>query len=98
MKTSTLNKLCCPFDKNDLELTTITKDVDGKIIEGFLSCKICKRIYPMIKGIPIMNPDEYREYKLEAPLMNKWSEYLGGKKIENFRLVIDDDAKESLEN
>lgn len=90
MRTSTINKLCCPFDKNDLELTAISKDLEGKIMEGFLSCKKCKRIYPMIKGIPIMNPDEYREFKLEAPLMEKWSRSLEGKKIVNFRLVADD--------
>lgn len=96
MRTSTIDKLCCPFDKNDLELTTITKDVKGKIIDGFLSCKKCSRIYPMIKGIPIMNPDEYREFKLEAPLMEKWSKYLDGKKIENFRLVADDTGVNGL--
>lgn len=90
MRISTIAKLCCPFDKEDLELTSISKDLDGKIIEGFLSCKKCQRIYPMIKGIPIMNPDEYREFKLEAPLIGKWSEHLKGKKMENFRLVADD--------
>ncbi|MBZ9728444.1 hypothetical protein LB467_01990 [Salegentibacter sp. JZCK2] len=97
MKTSTIDKLCCPFDKEDLELTTISKDLDGKIIEGFLSCKKCKRIYPIIKGIPIMNPDEYREFKLEAPLMEKWSQYLNGKRIENFRLVTDTEQNSSKE-
>ena len=63
MKTSTIKKLCCPFDKNDLKLTEVAKDVEGKIIEGFLSCKKCRRICPIIKGIPMMNPDEYRELK-----------------------------------
>lgn len=96
MRTSTIDKLCCPFDKADLELTAISKDLEGKIIEGFLSCKKCKRIYPMIKGIPIMNPDEYREFKLEAPLMEKWSKHLKGKKIENFRLVAKDTGVDSL--
>jgi hypothetical protein len=50
----------------------------------------------MIKGIPIMNPDEYREFKLEAPLMEKWSKHLKGKKIENFRLVAKDSDVNSL--
>lgn len=98
MKTSTIKKLCCPFDKNDLKLTEVAKDVEGKIIEGFLSCKKCRRIYPIIKGIPIMNPDEYREFKLEAPLIDKWSKHLNGKKIENFRLVDTEATAKNLKN
>ena len=66
-----LNKLCCPFDKEDLELTVIKKDND-KINEGYLSCTFCERVYPIIKGIPIMNPDEYREFSLEKPLFDQW--------------------------
>ena len=97
MKTSTINKLCCPFDKNDLKLTEVAKDVEGKIKEGFISCKKCKRIYPIIKGIPIMNPDEYRELKLEVPLIDKWSKQ-NGKTIENFRLVDTEVTAKSLKN
>ncbi|MDN5214381.1 Trm112 family protein [Fulvivirgaceae bacterium BMA12] len=72
MKLETIKKLCCPFDKAELTLTSITKDVDGNVIEGFLSCQDCKRLFPIIKGIPIMNPDEYREFKLEQPLLDRW--------------------------
>ncbi len=86
MKLKTIDKLCCPFDKADVELTTITKDVDENIIEGFLTCKKCKRIYPIVKGIPIMNPDEYRELELEKPLLEQWQKHLKGKSVENFRL------------
>ena len=39
MKTNTINKLCCPFDENDLKLTDVSKDVEVKNIEGFLSRK-----------------------------------------------------------
>lgn len=67
-----LNKLCCPFDKGDLTLDIVTQDIDENIIEGILSCKECKRIYPIIKGIPIMNPDEYREFDMEKPMLEKW--------------------------
>ena len=94
MKASTINKLCCPFDKEDLKLTVISKDIDENIIEGFLTCASCNRIYPMVKGIPIMNPDEYREFKLEQPLLEKWAPYLKGKEIKDFRLL---DSVESLE-
>lgn len=71
MKLSTIQDLCCLFDKNDLELTIISQKED-EIEEGYLRCKECIRIYPIIKGIPIMNPDEYREYSLEKPIFEKW--------------------------
>lgn len=86
MKLATINKLCCPFDKGELALTIISKDIQEDVIEGFFSCEICKRIYPIVKGIPIMNPDEYREFSLEQPLINKWQKYLKGKEFNNFRL------------
>lgn len=73
MKPSTINKLCCPFDTSDLELTIISKDVEGDILEGFLFCKACKRIYTVVSGIPIMAPDEYREFELEQPLLQRWT-------------------------
>jgi len=87
MRLETIQKLCCPFDKADLQLTTIVKDTQENILEGFLVCSHCQRLYPIIKGIPIMNPDEYREFHLEQPLLERWSKYLENKKIENFRLV-----------
>jgi uncharacterized protein YbaR (Trm112 family) len=87
MKISTLNKLCCPFDKSDLDLTTITADTENRILEGWLHCGQCQRIYPIVKGLPIMNPDEYREIALEKPLLEKWSKYLEGKTVRNFRLI-----------
>lgn len=82
MRLSTINKLCCPQDKEDLSLTIITKDIQENILEGYLNCKTCKRIYPIIKGIPIMSPDEYRVFELEQPLLEKWI----GKKVESFQL------------
>ncbi|CAN5480730.1 hypothetical protein BH23BAC1_BH23BAC1_23840 [soil metagenome] len=87
MRISTIKKLCCPFDKSDLSLTTISKDLSENIMEGFLNCEDCQRIYPIIKGIPIMNPDEYREFSLEQPLIDRWQRHLKGKEIINFRLT-----------
>ncbi len=84
MKIETINKLCCPFDKNDLDLTVVTKDTRENIIEGMLICKECKRIYPIVSGIPIMSPDEYREFKLEQPLLEEWT---NNRVSENFRLI-----------
>lgn len=86
MRTETIQKLCCPFDRSDLELTTITTNVDGNVIEGYLSCERCKRMYPIVKGVPIMSPDEYREYALEQPLLDRWSKHIEGKTFSNFRL------------
>ncbi|MCK0145370.1 hypothetical protein MWU78_06940 [Arenibacter sp. F26102] len=87
MKLETINKLCCPFDKGDLSLTEITKDVNDNILEGFFVCSSCNRLYPIVKGIPIMSPDEYREYKLEQPLVERWQKHLKGQTFENFRLT-----------
>lgn len=77
MKPSFIHKLCCPFDKQDLELTIIKNDIEGNIIEGLLTCESCRRYYPIVYGIPIMNPDEYREPRLEEPILQRWSKQLG---------------------
>ncbi|MGY5846149.1 Trm112 family protein [Salegentibacter sp. HM20] len=87
MRLKTTEKLCCPFDKADLKLKIITKDTDEKILEGFFTCSQCKRIYPIVKGIPIMNPDEYREPELERPLLESWKNQLEGKAVENFKII-----------
>jgi uncharacterized protein YbaR (Trm112 family) len=87
MRPETVEKLCCPFDRTDLNLTVVAKDIGGNIIEGFFTCKACMRIYPVVKGIPIMSPDEYREFKLEQPLLKRWEAHLNGKKVENFRML-----------
>ena len=87
MRSETIKKLCCPFDKEDLELTIISQDIDRNILQGILTCADCKRIYPIVQGIPIMSPDEYREFRLEQPLLDKWKGHLKGRVIENFRLT-----------
>lgn len=94
MKLETIAKLCCPFDKEDLELKTILTDDQENILEGWLTCGSCKRIYPIIKGIPIMNPDEYREAHLEQPVLERWQKELDGKEIKDFRL-LEGNSKES---
>ena len=84
MRIETIEKLCCPFDKADLQLKTTATDVEKNIIEGFLLCTQCQRIYPIVKGIPIMSPDEYRNFKLEQPLLERLT---GSKVAYNFRLA-----------
>ncbi|MDW8273292.1 MAG: Trm112 family protein [Chitinophagales bacterium] len=84
MSPETIKKLCCPFDKSELTLTTISKDLNGNIIEGYLTCEYCLRVYPIISGIPVMAPDEYREYRLEKPFLERWCK---GNVSEHFRLT-----------
>lgn len=72
MKTSLLEKLCCPVDKHELAFQSFVKDENGDIIEGLLTCPECRRYYPIVYGIPIMTPDEYREKSLEEPILAKW--------------------------
>lgn len=75
MKLPFLNKLACPFDKNDLTIK-IFKQEQEEILEGILTCAHCQRYYPIVQGIPIMSPDEYREIRLEIPLLETWGETL----------------------
>lgn len=72
MKPALLKKLCCPVDKHDLTFQSFLKDENGDILEGLLSCAECQRYYPIVYGIPIMTPDEYREKSLEEPILARW--------------------------
>ncbi|MEX1191472.1 MAG: hypothetical protein WEA99_05820 [Brumimicrobium sp.] len=66
-----LAKLCDPYDKSDLELEVYLKDETGNVIEGLLTNPHSKRYYPIVHGIPIMTPDEYREEWLERNFLQK---------------------------
>lgn len=72
MSPSTIAKLCCPMDKSDLELKIMSRDTNGDIVEGLLTCPSCQRYYPIVYGVPIMQPDEYREQHLEKPILDRW--------------------------
>ncbi|AYL97982.1 Trm112 family protein [Mucilaginibacter celer] len=72
MQLKTIKKLCCPFDKSDLDLQVLAKDTKQNIIEGILTCNACNRKYPIVYGVPIMAPDEYRQIQLEQPIVEKW--------------------------
>ncbi|MEJ8582376.1 hypothetical protein JSO63_01955 [Riemerella anatipestifer] len=84
MRLKTIEKLCCPFDKQELELTIVKQETEESVEEGYLLCNNCRRVYPIISGIPIMSPDEYREFELEKPLLNRW---LDNKVDTQFRLI-----------
>ncbi|MFO8000580.1 MAG: Trm112 family protein [Marinilabilia sp.] len=76
MRRGFADKLCCPMDKQDLALHIFhleeVENEEDEILEGLLICPKCKRYYPVIYGIPIMTPDEYREPALEAPTLERW--------------------------
>ena len=54
-----LEILCCPECKGDLIFKDL-RDKKGKI-DGTLTCKKCKEVYPIEDGIPIMLPKELRD-------------------------------------
>ena len=84
MRVKTIKKLCCPFDKQDLKLQTFAKDIEENVIEGILECTTCQRKYPIIYGVPIMAPDEYRQIKLEEPVLERWKLEYG---VEDIKLL-----------
>lgn len=87
MRIKTIQKLCCPFDKSDLHFKPITMSEEDRVVEGVLMCTHCNRVYPIVSGIPIMSPDEYRDFKMEQPLLEKWMSTLG--KPEQQQLTIE---------
>lgn len=77
MRLETIKKLCCPFDKSDLTLQTLESEANGNVKKGLLICQECKRMYPIVAGIPIMSPDEYRDFDMERPLIESMMSQLG---------------------
>jgi uncharacterized protein YbaR (Trm112 family) len=78
MKQSFADKLVCPIDKSELKLQVFATNTDNEIIEGLFTCPNCKRYYPIIYGLPIMTPDEYRQFELEQPMLMRWIEQVEG--------------------
>lgn len=88
MDKRTLEILCCPFDKADLTLHTIEQTVEGNIVFGYFNCTSCQRIYPIISGIPIMTPDEYRDVAFEKNVYQLLEAHIDHNlQISNFRLL-----------
>jgi uncharacterized protein YbaR (Trm112 family) len=55
MKTSLLDIICCPVCKGDLVLH-VTKEDGPEIVEGSLTCPVCRVRYPICEGIPDLIP------------------------------------------
>lgn len=89
MKKTTIDKLCCPFDRAGLKLVIVEQTVENDVRMGSLTCAQCKRLYPIVSGIPIMNPDEYRDVEIE----NAYYKYLKldtvNRKVASFRLITE---------
>lgn len=72
MTRTLMEKLCCPIDKHDLHVDVITETDEGEIIEALMNCPSCQRYFPVVYGIPILIPDEFRDKSMETPLLKKW--------------------------
>jgi uncharacterized protein YbaR (Trm112 family) len=55
--------LCCPLDKQELELDIDEREGD-EIVTGTLSCTECDATYPIEDSIPNLLPPDMRD---EAP-------------------------------
>lgn len=76
MTKSFFDKLCCPFDKAELSIQVFTEKENNAIHEGLITCPTCKRLYPIIHGVPIMIPDSYRQPELEQSFFVRWNDKL----------------------
>ncbi|MCR9063543.1 MAG: hypothetical protein NXI00_06240 [Cytophagales bacterium] len=86
MKETFLSKMCCPFDHSDLNHSVFIQEGE-EIKEGLLGCPECSRVYPIIHGVAIMAPNEYRQLELEKPFYDKWKiELLENKEFSKIEL------------
>jgi uncharacterized protein YbaR (Trm112 family) len=60
MKEDLLDILCCPLDKEALELEVTETDGD-EILDGELVCTECGERYPIEDGIPNLLPPDMRD-------------------------------------
>ena len=57
--------LCCPLDKDDLELTVEESESD-EIVTGTLTCTECGTTYPIEDSIPNLLPPDMRDDEATA--------------------------------
>ena len=87
MRKEFADQLVCPMDKSELKLKIFSTDTEQNILEGIFTCTCCKWYYPIIYGLPIMSPDEYRQMQLELPMLERWEKQLHGTVREGFLLL-----------
>ena len=60
MKEDLVDIICCPLDKNDLDLDVEEREGD-EILSGTLTCTECGETYAVEDGIPNLLPPDMRE-------------------------------------
>ncbi|MFB6081779.1 MAG: methytransferase partner Trm112 [Halanaeroarchaeum sp.] len=60
MNEDLMDIICCPLDKEELELSVETRE-DDEIVDGTLTCTECGEVYPIENGIPNLLPPDMRE-------------------------------------
>jgi uncharacterized protein YbaR (Trm112 family) len=60
MKQSLMDIICCPLDKQELELDATETDGE-EVLAGTLTCTECGETYPIEDGIPNLLPPDMRE-------------------------------------
>ncbi|UPV99869.1 methytransferase partner Trm112 [Halorussus gelatinilyticus] len=61
MKQSLMDIICCPLDKQELELDATETEGDEEVISGTLTCTECGETYPIEDGIPNLLPPDMRD-------------------------------------
>lgn len=77
MTKTLFNRLACPIDKSAPLRITIFRVAKEDVEEGLLECPECNRYFPIIGGIPVMTPDEFRDASMEALFLERWRANLG---------------------
>jgi uncharacterized protein YbaR (Trm112 family) len=65
MKEDLMDILCCPLDKEELELAVEERD-EEEIVTGRLTCTDCGETYPIEDGIPNLLPPDMRDEEAAA--------------------------------
>ena len=72
MKISLLEFLVCPACRGEISIN-IRKKIKSEIIEGSLTCKKCKEVFSITKGIPRFVKDQTKNFvKTEDAFSAKW--------------------------
>lgn len=77
MRRELYQKLACPYDKAAPLALSVFRLSGEAISQGLLECPRCERYFPIIGGVPVLLPDEYRDPALEMPFLQHWRSRIG---------------------